>query len=86
MTMPRPPRWFLADDILTGRVNLDGYPFRYIFVSVSASVSAVLSGRAGHAGRVDAVFSAVEMLEARGWELVNFEQSGQIAYVRRTAR
>ncbi|HYN93430.1 MAG TPA: hypothetical protein VES42_06245 [Pilimelia sp.] len=36
MTLPRPPRWFIADDILAGRISLDGYPFRYIYVSINA--------------------------------------------------
>jgi hypothetical protein len=83
VTLPRPPRWFVADDILAGRVDLDGYPFRYIYVSIAPSVITPFSGR-GYAAKVDGVFSAVEMLESRGWELVNFEQSGQIAYLRRT--
>ena len=85
MTLPRPPRWFTAEDILTGRVNLDGYPFRYIYVSMGHSVGLAFSGGAGHAAQVDGVFSAVELLESRGWELVNFEQSGQIAYLRRSS-
>jgi len=86
MTLPRPPRWFLAVDILTGRVNLDGYPFRCIYVSMRPSVALAFSGGAGYAAQVDGVFSAVELLESRGWELVNYEQSGQIAYLRRTLR
>lgn len=85
MTRPRPPRWFVADDILAGRVNLDGYPFRYIYVSITPTIPTPFSG-AAYAARVDAVFAAVEMLEARGWEVVNFEGSGKIAYLRRSAR
>ncbi|HEX8345245.1 MAG TPA: hypothetical protein VF657_11015 [Actinoplanes sp.] len=85
MTTPRPPRWFVADDILTGRINLDGYPFRYIYISIRPTIT-ILSGASGHAARVDVVFSAVEMLETRGWELVHFEQSGNVAYLRRTTR
>jgi hypothetical protein len=83
MTVPRPPRWFVADDILAGRVNLDGYPFRYIYISIPASITTPFSG-AGYGARVDAVFTAVELLETRGWELVNFEMSGKVAYLRRT--
>jgi hypothetical protein len=78
MTLPRPPRWFLADDILAGRVSLDGHPFRFIYVSTAPSF-APLSG----AARADAVMTAVEFLETRGWQVVNFEQGGQIAYLRR---
>lgn len=79
MSLPRPPRWFIADDILAGRVNLDGYPLRYVYISVNPTII----DPSGHAVRVDAVFTAVEMLEARGWELINFEQSGKVAYLRR---
>jgi hypothetical protein len=87
MTLPRPPRWFIADDILSGRVNLDGYPFRYIYVTAAPSeaIGSVFAGKAGFAAMVDRVFSAVELLEAHGWEAVNFEQDGRIAYVRRAA-
>ncbi len=30
------------------------------------------------------VFAAVEMLESIGWRLVNFEDQGQVAYLRRS--
>ncbi|MEV4637393.1 hypothetical protein AB0J80_08585 [Actinoplanes sp. NPDC049548] len=83
MSAPRPPRWFIADEILAGRVNLDGYPFRYIYVSINPTSVVGFFGASGHAARVDAVFTAVEMLETRGWELVNFELSGKVAYLRR---
>jgi hypothetical protein len=79
MTFPRPPRWFIADDILAGRVSLDGYPFRYIYVSVAPSFAAAFAG----AALADAVMTAAEFLETRGWQVVNFEQGGQIAYLRR---
>jgi hypothetical protein len=88
VTLPRPPRWFTADDVLAGRVNLDGYPFRYISVTAAPgeAIGSVFAGRAGFAAMIDRVFAAVEMLEARGWEVVNFEQDGRIAYLRRAAR
>ena len=53
MTAPRPPRWFFADDILTGRVNLDGYPFRYLSISIDPAVTSPFSGPSGHAARID---------------------------------
>ena len=81
-----PPHRFLADDILAGRINLDGYPFRYIYLSITPSITTPFSGRDEYSARVDAVFSAVELLETRGWELVNFEMSGKVAYLRRAAR
>ena len=86
MTLPRPPRWFVADDILAGRVNLDGYPFRYLYVSITPSITTPFSGGDAYAARVEALFSAVEVLETHGWEVVNFEMSGKVAYLRRAAR
>lgn len=35
---------------------------------------------------VDKVLTAVEFLESRGWEVVNFEQGGLIAHLRRRHR
>ena len=55
MTLPCPPRWFIADDLLAGRVTLDGYPFRYIYVSINPAITTPFSGTSGHAARVDAV-------------------------------
>lgn len=83
MSAPRPGRWFLADDILAGRIDLDGYPFRYVYVTVPPAVTTPFSGGT-YAAQVDAVFSAVELLETRGWEVVNFEGSGKVAYLRRS--
>jgi hypothetical protein len=84
MTMPRPSRWVLADDVLAGRVNLDGYPLRYIYLTMSPMAGlSVLGGKAAYQARIDGVFTAVEFLETRGWELVNFEQGGQVAFLRR---
>jgi hypothetical protein len=84
----RPPRWFSADDILSGRVTLDGYPFRYVYVSGEPSDGFRVSfaGPSTVATTVDRVFSAAELLEARGWQVVNFEQNGKVAYLRRVAR
>jgi len=53
MTAPRPPRWFVADDILAGRVNLDGYPFRYIYVSIPPAITTPFGG-GDYAARVAA--------------------------------
>ncbi|MEV0134461.1 hypothetical protein AB0H83_39135 [Dactylosporangium sp. NPDC050688] len=85
---PRPSRVCRADDILTGRVNLDGYPFRYIVlgpaVSVSKMVGAAFNRAAGENTMFDEVLSAVELLETRGWELVSMDQ-GFVACLRRVA-
>ncbi len=83
MTLPRPPRWFVADDILAGRVNLDGYPFRYIYVTILLDFIPTF-GKGAYAARIDSLFSAVELLETRGWEVVNFEESARVAYLRRS--
>jgi hypothetical protein len=85
MSTPRPPRWFSADDILSGRVMLDGYPLRFIYITAQPSegVRITLAGPATIAAAVDRVFSAAEFLESRGWQVVCFEQRGQVAYLRR---
>lgn len=83
---PRPSRVFRANDILTGRVVLDGYPFRYIVlgpaVSVSSMVGTAFNRGAGENSMFDEVLTAVEFLETRGWELVSMDQ-GFVACLRR---
>jgi hypothetical protein len=85
----RPPRIFSADDILAGRVLLDGYPFRYIYVTPSAS--SLFSGGAGfrlktgNNGPPDQMLSAVELLEARGWEVVTVDVSAHVTCMRRVS-
>lgn len=85
MTLPRPPRWFTAEDILHGRVVLDGYPFRYICLTNQPLnvMTAGFRGRAGTNDNLDRLMSAIEFLETRGWELVNFDQGGMAAFLRR---
>ncbi|BFU42337.1 hypothetical protein KRMM14A1004_05740 [Krasilnikovia sp. MM14-A1004] len=85
MNRPRPPRRILAEDVLAGRVNIDAYPFRYMYLSVPTPIRPG-SGRTEFDARVDVVLAAVEMLETRGWELVNLEELGQIAFMRRLER
>jgi hypothetical protein len=86
---PRPSRVFRAGDIATGRAVLDGYPFRYIVVgpsmSVSTAVSAAFNPGGGENAMFDEVLTAVEFLETRGWELVSMDQ-GFVACLRRVAR
>ncbi|MDG4788421.1 hypothetical protein O7626_21205 [Micromonospora sp. WMMD1102] len=89
MSPPRPARVFRANDILTGRVVLDGYPFRYVVVgpnvSMSSLVGAAFDRAAGENTMIDQVLTAVEFLETRGWELVNMDQ-GFVACLRRVRR
>jgi hypothetical protein len=85
VTLPRPSRRVIAEDVLAGRVNIDAYPFRYMYLTFrDAGLPAM--GRAGYDGRTDLVLTAVELLETRGWELVTLEHQGQIAYMRRVNR
>ncbi len=89
MTAPaRPPRWFSADDILSGRVSLDGYPFRFVWITgqPSAGFRVTVAGGSGQAALVDRVLSAAELLETRGWQVVNFAQEGRVAYLRNLSR
>ncbi|MBF9127961.1 hypothetical protein I0C86_02960 [Plantactinospora sp. S1510] len=85
---PRPSRRFYADDILSGRVNLDGYPFRYIYLqpSMGGAMGAAFSFGAQIPNEVDKILTAAEFLETRGWEVVNLEQGGLIAHLRRRHR
>jgi hypothetical protein len=87
MTAPRPSRWFSAEDIVQGRINLAGYPFRYIWINAtpSSGFRVTVAGPSTAAAMVDLVFTAAEMLEAAGWQVVNFEQEGKIAYLRRAS-
>jgi hypothetical protein len=70
--LPRPPRLFRADHILSGQIRLDGYPFRHIALSCQ--------GHAGNQG-IDVLLSAVEMLESLGWELINITNDESFRYV-----
>ena len=82
--MPRPPRRVLARDVLAGRVDLSGYPFRYLFL-----VGLAVPHRRPLAeidAEIDMVLAAVELLEGRGWELVNLEKLGTVAFMRRVRR
>jgi hypothetical protein len=81
----RPPRWFSADDILAGRVSLDGYPFRFIWITgqPSEGFRVTFAGPSAQVALVDRVLSAAELLETRGWQVVNFEQEGRVAYLRK---
>lgn len=85
--MQRPPRIFHAQDILSGRVSLDAYPFRYVCLSLSAGMAlgTALSGRAGAEARMDEVLSAAEFLETRGWEVVTIDAGGSLVFLRRRA-
>ncbi|MFI5492774.1 hypothetical protein [Actinoplanes sp. NPDC051859] len=86
MTAARPSRWFSAEDIVHGRINLAGYPFRFIWINAAPSSGLrVTFGHSGTAAMVDLVLTAAELLEAQGWQVVNFEQGGKIAYLRRVA-
>jgi hypothetical protein len=79
----RPPRVFAADDILSGRVNLHGYPFRYIVVRPSGTTGLATALAGGEVALVDLVLSAAELLESQGWELFSIDHSASVACLRR---
>lgn len=83
----RPARYFVANEILSGQVRLDGFPFRYIVIGASrtAKLSTAFGGRAGFDSMIDIVLTAVEFLETSGWELVCLDQGGTLAFMRRRA-
>jgi hypothetical protein len=70
--LPRPPRLFPADQLLSGQIRLDGYPFRHIAIHGQ--------GHLGNAG-VDVVLTAVEMLAPLGWDLINVTAHENLHYV-----
>jgi hypothetical protein len=85
---PRPGRLFIADEIVSGRVRLDAYPFRYILIgsSPSRALGVAFGGRSGANAMVDMILTAVEFLEDRGWDLVSIDQGGTVACMRRSPR
>jgi hypothetical protein len=88
---PRPPRIFVADDILSGRVSLQVYPLRYIYLTPSLSSIFQRGGagykvRTGNNGPADQLLSAIELLEVQGWEVVTIDIQGHVACLRRAMR
>ena len=82
---PRPTRVFTTSEVLSGRISLHGYPFRHIYIVLSAGAvfgGAFIWGK-GNEGMVDQLLSAVEVIEAQGWELVCTDQDGRMACMRR---
>jgi hypothetical protein len=69
--LPRPPRLFPADQLLSGQLRLDGYPFRHIAIHGQ--------GHLGNAA-LDVVLSAVELLEPAGWDLINVTPHESLRY------
>ena len=82
--LPRPPRLFEADDVLSGRVDLAGYPFRLIYLVISLPTFwAENPIHPSDHGRVDVLLSAAELLEERGWEVVSVDAGGKLICLRR---
>ncbi|MFG1603161.1 hypothetical protein [Actinoplanes sp. NPDC049265] len=82
--MPRPPRLFEADDILSGRVSLEQYPFNLIYLVIaSSSFFADVKIHPSDLPRVDVLLSAAEMLEDQGWEIVAVDSGGKLICLRR---
>jgi hypothetical protein len=77
----------MAEDILSGRISLDGYPFRYVCLTISPSTAlgSAFKGRAGANNLLDHVLSAAELLEGHGWELTSVDNGGTMVYLRRRA-
>lgn len=82
--MPRPPRVFEAADVISGRVSLDGYPFRFIYLVISfSSFYADTKIHPSDLGAVDQLLSAAELLESRGWEVASVDHGGKLICLRR---
>ncbi|MBN1174577.1 MAG: hypothetical protein JXA67_20590 [Micromonosporaceae bacterium] len=82
---PRPTRVFTTSEVLSGRLSLQGYPFRHIYIVLPASAvfGGAFSWSKGNEGMVDQLLSAVEVVESQGWELVCIGQDGRMACMRR---
>nr|BFE73709.1 hypothetical protein GCM10020092_070100 [Actinoplanes digitatis] len=82
--LPRPPRIFEAEDVLYGRVSLEGYPFRLIYLVIAlSSYYADTKIHPSDLGRVDVLLSAAELLESSGWETVAVDADGKLICLRR---
>ncbi|MEV8506990.1 hypothetical protein AB0368_19570 [Actinoplanes sp. NPDC051475] len=82
--LPRPPRIFEADDILSGRVSLDGYPFGLIYLVIAySSYYADTPIHPSDLPRVDVLLSAAELLETRGWQIAGVDSGGKLICLRR---
>lgn len=85
--LPRPPRIFEADDVLSGRVSLDSYPFSLIYLVIAlSSFYADTNIHPSDLARVDVLLSAAELLESRGWEIVGVDAGGKLLCLRRRVR
>lgn len=67
-----------ATDVLSGRWTSSGYPFRYVVIWHRKEMVA----RARNT-MMDTVLSAVEALEAQGWDLVSVDEAVSLAILRR---
>jgi len=63
-------RYINDDDLAAVPWALDAYPYRYVFVRVVRSFDQIFSAM------VPRIFWCVEMLESRGWELVQADLGG----------
>lgn len=87
---PQPPRIFSAQDILSGRISLDGYPLRYIYVA--ASFGSMFSAQSTYRfvardkEPAEQMLSAVEFLETRGWEVVTVDIKAHVTCMRQVLR
>jgi|UPI00036D46BB hypothetical protein len=77
MTMPPPPRWFKAADVLSGQVQLHSFPGTFVAVGAVN----VMGARA-----LEMTMAAAELLEAQGWRVVNFADEGKLVFLRRDYR
>jgi hypothetical protein len=85
---PRPPRVFLAHDLLTGKISLDNYPFNLIYLigdwsQIARNEYGLLRSQLP---TVDGLLTAAELLESRGWQVISSEGHGDMLLLRRVSR
>jgi hypothetical protein len=81
----------MSHELLSGQVNLDSYPFRLVSLIEPGFRYSIMGATQAYAP-MDRLLSAVELLEDRGWELINvsFMAQGEtmdtaVAFLRRHA-
>ena len=64
-----------ARDVISGAADPTRSPYRYIVVGVGGTTQLASIGSGGPALLCDWLFSAVEILEAQGWQLVRMAEN-----------
>lgn len=78
MQQPPPPRWFKAEDVLSGQVQLHSYPLPFVAIGAPGTLRGLRA--------IEITMAAAELLESQGWRVVNFDDQGRLVFLRREHR